>query len=469
MKSKYFLSVLFSLCVLLQSIQAQTSSKSKPNVLLIAIDDMNDWAGFLGGHPDAQTPNIDKLSKRGTAFHNAHCQAPICNPSRTSIMYGLRPSSTGIYGNWPFPWQAPGFKSKKTLSRWFAQNGYLTLTTGKIYHASKFPPQDFDVDGPRPRQAIELDQKIVKDIEAFTPLWDFGPQEYDEDKFIDKVCANWAIERLDDMPQDKPFFLAVGFFRPHVPFYSPRRVYDSFNLDDIDLPPYKEDDLNDISQTAKKLTYIEKPPAHSWFIKNKRWQETVKSYIAAMKWTDEQVGRVLEALDKSPFADNTIIVLYSDHGFHLGEKSRWAKWSLWERSTRVPFMIITPGLASGQKVNKPVELLSIYPTLIELCGLSKNPDIEGRSLVPLLQNQNADWPYHAVTTFMQNNHSVRSENYRYIRYHDGSEELYNNQIDPNEWKNLLADGISEEEMEIIKTLKKSLPQKNIKELRRAGK
>lgn len=439
------------------------SAADKPNVLLIAIDDLNNWVGCLGGHPDAQSTNIDRLAKRGTLFTNAHCQAPICNPSRTSVMYGVRPSTSGIYMNSPRPWAVHHMDELTTLPRWFAKHGYSTWTTGKIYHGSGLPDGDFDHVGPRPGQRIKADVRLIPPTkDGAKGLWDFGAQTYDEGKFQDHIDASWGIDVMETAAQreDKPFFLAVGFYRPHVPFYSPKRIFDQIPAADIDLPLVKDDDRNDLPDIASRLMVAPVAPAHDWFVKSGRWQEAVQSYLACVRWTDEQVGRLMKALDESPHADNTIVVLYSDHGFFLGEKQRWAKQSLWEQATRVPFIISVPGMPRGQRCSKPAELLSIYPTLIELCGLSDNSNLEGHSLVPLLKSANADWSRNALTTHGRHNHAVRSARYRYIEYEDGSGELYDLINDPHEWTNLISKQKSPEHKAIIDQLRESFPDTN---------
>jgi choline-sulfatase len=435
----------------------------RPNVVLIAVDDLNDWVGCLGGHPDTLTPHIDRLAARGTLFTNAHCQATICNPSRTSIMFGMRPSSTGFYANSVNGAKTHWLSEKYvSLPRHFAANGYKTFTTGKIYHGSALPPGDFDVVGPRPGQWNQLDKVIQASRPEHThKLWDFGPQDYDEGRFQDHIDASWAIEQIKQR-HDQPFFMAIGFYRPHVPFFSPRRIHESPDLvDGVALPLVKEDDWKDLSKAAYELTMTNKnPPRHAWMQKddNAKWTEAVRAYLACVRWTDEQVGRLLDALDASPHAENTIIVFYSDHGFHLGEKSRWAKFSLWERSTRVPFIVSAPDLPKGQRCSRPTELLSIYPTLIELCELSKNTHLEGVCLLPLLKDANAEWGYAAITTLHQNNHTVRTQNWRYTRYADGSEELYDHANDPNEWTNLAGES---KHHELIDEMKNRLPKVNV--------
>ena len=406
-----------------------------PNVLLISIDDLNDWVGCLGGNTQASTPNIDRLAERGVLFSNAHCQAPICNPSRTSLMLGLRPSTTGIYVNRPWFRLTKRNVNRTTLSQYFGEHGYETITTGKIYHSSRVDKASFQLVGPRPGQRLPIDDCLVPDIESSSKLWDFGPQVYEEQKFGDAVTASWAVRQIEKK-HSRPFFLATGFYRPHVPFYAPQRFFDSHPLGKVHTPDVKQDDCDDLPPAALALTDHTVPPSHAWFVEKKQWKPAVQAYLASVSFTDAQVGRLLDALDRSPNAHNTIVVLFSDHGFHLGEKQRWAKQSLWERSTRVPLIISVPHGLQGKVCKRPVELLSIYPTLLQLCGLPTRDDLEGVSLQPLLNDPDAAWQHVAMTTYQRNNHAVRSQHYRYIRYADGSEEFYDHRVDPHEWKNL---------------------------------
>ena len=219
-------------------------------------------------------------------------------------------------------------------------------------------------------------------------------------------------------------------------------------------------DRSDIPAIADQVTANKAPPPHSWFVESGAWAEAVQAYLACIRWTDEQVGRLIDALDKSPHSKNTIVVLFSDHGFHLGEKDRWTKFSLWERSTRVPFLIVAPEMPSGNRCDRPAELLGIYPTLLELCGLPTNPANEGRSLVPLLKDSKSEWSHYAITTHGKNNHAVRSDRYRYIRYRDGSEELYDMKRDPNEWDNLAWGERGQRYRDVIRDLRAALPAVN---------
>jgi arylsulfatase A-like enzyme len=251
--------------------------------------------------------------------------------------------------------------------------------------------------------------------------------------------------------------MAIGFYRPHVPFYSPRRIFDQIPLKEIELPLVNPNDRDDLPAIASELMVAQAAPDHAWFVQSSNWRRAVQSYLSCIRFTDEQVGRLLDTIYQGPLADNTIVILYSDHGFFLGEKERWAKQSLWERATRVPFIIAQPGGKQGQVCSQPAELLSIYPTLIELCGLSPREELEGNSLAPLLRDPKASWHHPALTTHGKDNHSVRTGSHRYIRYRDGSEELYDLRNDPNEWNNIA----NQQGMETLKSkLKKQIPVKN---------
>lgn len=242
-----------------------------------------------------------------------------------------------------------------------------------------------------------------------------------------------------------------------MPFYAPTRFFDDFPLAKLKLPKSPDDDRSDLPQAAIRLTANSTPPPHAWFVEQDQWKPAVQAYLASVAFTDAQVGRLLDALDKTKYADKTVIVLLSDHGFHLGEKKRWAKQSLWERSTRVPLIVSLPNGKRGTRCSRPVELLSLYPTLVDLCGLPSKTDLEGANLAPLLNNPMSKWGRPAITTYQRNNHSIRSEAFRYVRYADGSEELYDHRNDRDELKNLAADASLKT---VIDDHKKWLPRIN---------
>ncbi len=416
----------------------------QPNVLFIAIDDQNDWVGPPGGHPLVKTPCMDRLAARGTTFLNAHVQSPLCNPSRTSLMLSLRPTTTGVYGLSPWFRTLPQWQYRVTLPQHFKAHGYRTFTTGKIYHGGVGGPQqraaEFDVWGPPGGVGVKPEKKLIPPTPMGAhPLMDWGVFPHrDEDKQDFKV-ASWAVEQLRTMPKDQPFFLATGFFLPHVPCYATQKWFDLYPDDDSVLAAVKEDDRDDTPRFSWYLHWCLPEPRLKWMRDNSQWRNLVRSYLACTSFIDAQVGRLLDALEEAGLADNTIVVLWSDHGYHLGEKDITGKNTLWERSTRVPLIFAGPGVKAGQRCTRPTELLDMYPTLVELCGLTERDDLEGISLVPQLRDATAKRERPAITSHNQGNHGIRSERWRYIRYADGTEELYDHQNDPQEWTNLAGD------------------------------
>ena len=419
------------------------AAADRPNVLYIAIDDLNDWVGCLKGHPQVQTPHMDRLAARGTLFANAHCQSPLCNPSRASVLTGLRPSTTGVYALAPWFRTAKGFEDAETLLQFFRRHGYTTLTGGKIFHDA-YPPKadrptgkEVDVWGHHGGWTARPKTKFVKTPDR-NPLVDWGVYPPRDEEQDDWKVADWAIERLRKPPEG-PFFLAVGFRHPHVPCYASQKWFDLYPKDRLQLPPVKEDDREDLPRFASYLHWSLPEPRLAWLKESGQWKPLVRAYLASISFVDSQVGRVLDALKESGREGNTVVVLWSDHGWHLGEKGITGKNTLWERSTRVPLIFAGPGVTPGATCNRPAELLDLYPTLAELAGLPAKDGIEGHSLVPQLRDAKAERKWPAITTHNQNNHAVRTERWRYIRYADGSEELYDCIADPNEWTNLAKD------------------------------
>jgi arylsulfatase A-like enzyme len=464
MKSRALACLLLLLLLAPAATNGEEPASPRPNVLLIVIDDLNDWVGCLGGHPQSLTPNIDALAQRGLLFGNAHCNGPICNPSRVSLFTGVRPSSSGIYlNNHAFRAADSQLKDAVTLPQQFARHGYQTAGCGKLFHGSR-GKNNFQVYGPAGGQGPLPEKRLnCPPEQSRSKLWDWGVFPAEEDNSYNDIAdARWAARRLRQ-EQEKPFFLGCGFYRPHVPFFAPQRFFDRHPLAEVMLPTVLQTDRDDIPRFALELTHNPLPPSHDWFVESGKWQQAVQSYLACISFTDNNVGTLLKALDNGPHAENTWIVLFSDHGFFLGEKQRWAKQSLWERATRVPLVIVPPRNqadqfgAPGRRCDRPVELLGIYPTLLEACGLPEPVDqLEGQSLLPLLKDSTTDWPHLAITTHNGNNHAVRDDRYRYIRYADGSEELYDLKQDAAEWKNLAGDPALEQ----VKTrLARAVPRK----------
>ncbi len=415
-----------------------------PNILFLAIDDLNDWVGPLGGHAQVRTPHFDRLAARGTTFVNAHTQAPLCNPSRTSLMIGRRPSSTGIYGLAPWFREVDELRDIESLPQYLARQGYATYSTGKLYHGRYGRSEgdsEFQMLGPPAGVGARPPEKLVQTPEDH-PLMDWGTFPHEDEEKGDWAVADWAIQQLEGPlsgPQEQPFFLSVGFFLPHVPCYVTQKWYDMYPLDSVQLPEIRRDDREDTPRFSWYLHWKLPEPRLKYLEEDGQWRNLVASYLASVTFVDSLIGRVLEALEASGHSDDTVIVLWSDHGWHLGEKLITGKNTLWDRSTRVPLMFAGPGVAAGARVTSPAELLDIYPTLIDLAGLPAQPGLEGHSLAPQLRDAQAprEWP--AITTHNAGNHGVRTENWRYIRYADGAEELYDMQADPAEFNNLAAD------------------------------
>jgi len=441
------------LAVLGFSLSASAAPEKRPNVLFIAIDDQNDWIGHLGGHPMAKTPNLDRLAARGTSFLNAHCNAPLCNPSRTSLLLGLRPTTTGIYGLSPWFRTLPEWQDRVALPQHFANHGYRTAATGKIYHggtgggggkgkgkkAAAPAKPEFQVTAPYGGVGSKPPKKLIPPTPMGDhPLMDWGvwPPDNDDTQKGDYQVASWTVEQIKNAPKDQPFFLAAGFFLPHVPCYATQKWFDLYPDDDSVLPKTIENDRGDTPRFSWYLHWSLPEPRLKWIKENGQWRNLVRSYLACTSFVDAQIGRLLSALEETGQADNTIVVVWGDHGWHLGEKEITGKNTLWDRGTKVPLLFAGPGINAGQRCRQPAELLDIYPTLIELAGLTRRDDLEGLSLVPQLKDADTKRERPAVTSHNQGNHGVRSERWRYIRYADGSEELYDMQADPEEWHNL---------------------------------
>ncbi|HUT35034.1 MAG TPA: sulfatase [Planctomycetota bacterium] len=415
---------------------------AKPNVLFIAIDDLNDWVGCLGGHPDVKTPNMDRLGARGVVFERAYCTAPACNPSRASLMTGIRPSTSGVYHN-PQPWR-PAMPDAVTLQEAFKAAGYTVLGRGKVYHHGTgeqfFTQKGWDHYIPKGGDPVPPKRPVNGIPNA--AHFDWGPVDVSDEEMDDFKVATWVGEQLGKS-YDKPLFLACGIFRPHLPWYVPKKYFDLYPLDKITLPNVNENDLDDVPPIARQIARPEGD--HKKVIDHNQWRQAVQGYLASISFCDAMVGKVLDALDKSPHAKNTIVVFWGDHGWHLGEKLHWRKFALWEEATHAPFMMAVPGVTKpAGRCARTVSFLDIYPTLADLCGLERPKTLEGVSLLPLLKEPTGAWDRPAVTTYGKDNHSVRAEKWRYIRYRDGSEELYDEEKDPLEWTNLAAKPKSKE-------------------------
>ena len=415
-------------------------AQEKPNVLVLVIDDLNDWVSIAKKFPGVKTPNIDRLAKTGTYFSKAYSQAPLCAPSRASFLSGLLPSKTGVYV------QVKDQDLKKYydeefkvdfLPNYFSKNGYKTMGVGKIFHngggikAFDEYGGTFEFYGPTPAKRINYDPAWFGQTGTMT---DWGAFPNEDSQMPDFKSAKWASNQLSKK-HEKPFFMAVGFIRPHVPWLVPQKWFDQVKINEIQTPPYLKNDMDDIPEIGKALADVPEMPTTEWTIEKNNWKEIVQSYIACIAFVDAQVGMVLDDLEKSAYKDNTYVVLMADHGYHLGEKNRFAKHSLWERSAHVPLIISGPGLQQNKINNNTVGLIDLYPTLVDLCNLPANPKNDGRSLSPLLKNEVKKWDFPVYSFYGTGNLSVYKDKYHYIKYEDGSEEFYNLKKDVQEWDN----------------------------------
>jgi arylsulfatase A-like enzyme len=408
---------------------ASAADGKRPNVLFVAVDDLNHWVGYLGRNPQTVTPNIDRLAARGVRFTRSYCAAPVCNPSRAALLSGLRPATTGVYENGN-DWRTV-IPQSLTLPTAFRNAGYFVCGAGKIYHEAYRRRAEWDdyleAEGKDPQPAGDTGVGGIK----------FAPLDCKDEDLREWKIVQYGIDQLA-RPHDKPFFLAVGLHKPHMPWNVPRKYYDMHPKDQIQLPPYREDDLDDVPPAGVRMA---KPQGDHKDVRDAgRWKDAIQGYLAAISYCDAMVGRLLDALDRSAHKDNTIVVFWGDHGWHLGEKHHWRKFALWEEATRAPLIWVVPGLTRpGSVCDRTVDFLSIYPTLTDLCGLPTPKHVEGSTIRPLLEDPKAPWDRPALTTYRYKNHAVRSEGWRFIRYANGDDELYDEAADPYEWTNLASD------------------------------
>lgn len=442
--------MVMSLVCVVPTLNASQAAQQRPNILFIAIDDLNDWIGCLGGHPQTITPNLDRLAASGVLFSNAHCPGAACNPSRSAIMTGRSPHRSGLYEN--------GQKMREVmpdaelLPQHFRSNGYWAAGSGKLLHYfidarswdKYFPAKETEDPFPRTLYPEKRPVSLPKGgpwqyVETDWAALDATDEEYGGDWLVSK----WIGEQLG-REHDKPFFLACGIYRPHEPWFVPKEYFEPFPLESIQLPPgYREDDLDDLPSAGKRMG----PNRYFEHIRQQdQWKQGIQGYLASIHFADAMLGRVLDALENGPHNDNTIVVLWSDHGWHLGEKQHWQKFTAWRAVTRVPLMVrvpqhAAPGLMVGTKAgtvcDRPVNLLSLYPTLTELAGLPAKGGNDASSLVPLLKDADARWDHVSVTHLgTPGSYGLSAEDWRYIHYANDDEELYHIADDPYEWSNL---------------------------------
>jgi len=425
-----------------------SAAAARPNILFVSIDDLNDWIEPLGGHPQARTPNLLRLAAQGVNFTHAYTASPACNPSRMALLSGRHTYRTGMYSNYQ-NWKAV-MPDAMTLPKYFGMHGYWTGGAGKIFHNNQPDPDSWEEywpskEKPMPDYFYPSPGKTVN-MPVFENMYmdfDWAPLDLPDEETADYKSVNWAIDQLN-VQRDRPFFLAVGIYRPHVPWYVPQKYFDMFPIDEVQLPTVSESDNDDLPPRALNIA-ARAGNYHKHITEAGKWKEAVQGYLASVAYADAMLGNLLDGLEKSPYADNTIVILWSDHGWQLGEKHHWRKFALWENVAHVVMMMKVPegvsaalpeGTKAGTRVDRITSLIDIFPTLVDLAGLDQKKDLDGHNLVPLLRDETLPWDYPAITTYDFDEFSIRTENFRYIRYIDGGEELYDHRNDPEEWLNL---------------------------------
>lgn len=430
------------------------SLSSRPNVVFIVVDDMNMFP-VLHNYPGLKTPNMDRLAAQSFNFLHASCAVPLCAPSRAAFFSGMAPYKTGVYRNFSNIYDSSVLSHEQLMPECFQTNGYTTWGGGKTFHMKVNDDREnkmFDNApvkhggyGPYAEKAFWYGKTGWASIKPWT-----GP----DSDFPDVRNAGDAVRFLKQ-PHEGPFFLYYGLFRPHTPYTAPKRFYDLYQDADFPLPEaYKAGDLDDIPPMGRALVDSMKQYYKTGMTKEEIWKAMLKGYCANISFADWNVGRVLSALDQSRYARNTIVVFCADNGFHCGTKNHWTKKTLWDEADRIPLMIRVPG-GRGVRCYQTVSLLDIFPTLVDYCHLQA-PDhaLDGKSLVPVLHNPDIRWERPGFTTWGVQYSSVVDGRYRYIRYPDGSGELYDHQTDPYEWNNLAGEGRMKP---VIAKLTKSIP------------
>lgn len=452
-----FLLLLFGWVFVGSSVTSPAAAPARPNVLFIAVDDLNDWIEPLGGRAGVITPNLSRLARMGMTFTNAQTASPGCHPSRVAMMTGVRPATSGILENVfhdePGPsWrEVPVLNDVPTLSQHFRNHGYHAAGAGKIFHSlqwwpgSENDPATWDEYWPAAHKPIPFQPRPPQEVYAKLQTSGFGkrplrealfgwePLHIPDEQMSDHQVVDWGIEQLS-RPRDgsQPFFLAVGLFRPHIPWEVPQKYYDLYPLESLQLPEIRKDDLEDAFQHDRRSW-------HQWVLANDQWPQAVRGYLASITYCDTELGRLLDAFEQSPARESTILILWTDHGMHIGEKENWEKFTLWEESCRVPLFVVAPGHTQpGSRCSRPVTLTDVYPTLCDLAGLPTPGHLEGQSFLSLLHDPQGLREQPGITSNSKGD-SFRTDDWRYIRYQSGIEELYDHRSDPGEYDNVAYD------------------------------
>ena len=445
-----------NLCKLLLVLPFIGMAQKHPNIIFIAVDDMNDWVEPLGGNPQALTPNIDAFAKDGTViFKNAVTAAPICGPSRSALLSGFLPSTSGVYGNAQNMLYSDIIKENATLPEYFSKNGYYTLSNGKMFHKhgtknglTDFGAWAFDEfargrrynkDKADPKRVTSSKGGIINgksnpEFKDKRSKLSWGPTVDSFKETVDYAVADWAKNQLE-RDFKKPFFMSVGFIKPHLPWFVPQEFFDKYKLENIKVPEVFEDDLEDITN-AKGKQKFNATGEYNWIKKHGLEKEATRAYLANISYADACLGMVFDALKNSKYADNTIVMVFGDHGWHLGEKKRYLKNTLWTEAVKPPLFVKMPQKKGSTYNNNTVSLLDMYPTLIDLCGLPTKENLDGNSFAPLLKNNKTKWEYPGITVSNEGT-SVLTQKLHYIQYLDGTEELYDVVKDPAEHFNII--------------------------------
>jgi len=433
---------------------------SKPNVLFIVIDDLNDYVSILANYPGVKTPNLDKFARSSMTFTHAYCAAPICNPSRTAFISGIAPYRSGIYGNNQRMTASKLVVDSVLLPEQFKRAGYYTMWNGKFFHSEPGPQRRQqmwdDTEGGKGTYGPPAKHETIPSTIHHPPMFSYEAWDGPDTDFPDYQHMLINEKRLGKK-YEKPFFMVYGIYRPHNPWTAPKRFFDMHPLDTLVMPNVPTNVLDDLPPLGKE--YARYPVNFQQLKDAGQWKPVVQSYLACISFMDYNLGRVLDALDHGPNSSNTIVCLVADNGFHMGEKEHFAKYALWEKTTHILCSWRVPGItAPGSVCDATVNLLDLYPTFNELCALPPvSQQLDGKSLVPLLKNPKTEWNRPAVTTYQQNDHAIRDDRWRYIRYHDGSEELYDDLNDPNEWTNVVSKAAN---VEVKTRLAQWLPKEN---------
>lgn len=434
------------------------AAERRPNIVLFALDDMNDWVGALG-YEQAITPNIDRLAETGVNFTNAHSAGIFCAPSRTALFTGRHAVNSGCYTTQVYSQHRPEITPLQVVLH---QAGYSTHGAGKLFHHREgyvdlrgwdefFVRDEAQKRRGWPLDSWTFDMEFLPQPFPYSPFnkgrevdpglfLEWGPvKDEDEGKMADTLRTEWACSLLKQ-EHDKPLFVAVGLYTPHFPNYAPQKYFDLYDPASIEPPPYKEDDLDDLPPAVRKAKTA-RSRHHRELEKLGAVTDAIHGYLACVSYADAMLGRVLDAIAAGPNADNTIVILWSDHGYHHGEKFDWGKHTLWERTSNIPLIVAGPGIARGRKVEATTSLIDLFPTLTEIAGAEDKQPRDGISLLPVLRDPDTARDREILLPGMKpEEYAIINRDWRYIRYADGGEELYQLQEDPNEWHNLASDG-----------------------------